>query len=406
LLVTSGRRHVLVIVENLPVPFDRRVWLESKALQTNGYNVTVICPKSRGFNKSYERLENVDIYRHPMPIEGSRGLSGYMGEYAFALFFEFLYSCYVYLRNPFQAIHACNPPDDIFLIGRFFRLFGVRYIYDQHDLNPELYLAKYQKKAWPYHVLKWLERCSFRTADLVISTNESYRDIALSRGGVSPDRVHIVRSAPDIARFHAVEPKVDLKRGRKFLAVYLGVMGFQEGVDLLLEIIADIVFGSGRNDISFTLIGRGPEFENLHQLASELKIDDYVKFTGRVPDSELLQYLSTADLCVNPDRSNELNDKSTMNKIMEYMAVGKPIVQFESVEGRFSAKDASLYARPGDREHFAQLVLQLIDNPDLRKQMGDFGLRRMETELAWSFSRSALLAAYENLFSRIASPSG
>jgi glycosyltransferase involved in cell wall biosynthesis len=390
-------RHVLIIVENLPVPFDRRVWLEAQALRDAGYNVSVICPKMKGFTKSREELDGISVYRHPLLYEADRHALGFLVEYGVAFMWELFLAWRVFLSRGIDIIHACNPPDNIFLVALTFRLFGVKFVFDQHDINPELYIAKYHKTGPLYSALLWFERMTYKSAHLVISTNESYREIAMRRGGKKPEDVHVVRSAPDTSTFRSVPADESQKRGRKYLVVYLGVMGKQEGVDLLLEAIRHIVQQHERTDISFTLVGSGPERAALENAAAELQLSDYVTFTGRIPDSELLVYLSTADICVNPDRVNEMNDKSTMNKIMEYMAVGKPIVQFEMKEGRYSAQDASLYAKANDPIDFADKMLQLLDDPAARERMGAFGRERMETALDWRFSKIALVKAYRQL---------
>jgi glycosyltransferase involved in cell wall biosynthesis len=393
----SGRR-VLIIVENLPVPFDRRVWLEAQALRDAGCAVTVICPKMKGYTAGHEVIDGITVHRHPLPFEADRGFLGFVAEYGVAFLCEFFLAWRVFLTRGFDVLHACNPPDNIFLIALAFRPFGVRFVYDQHDINPELYDAKYGRRDLLYRAVCWFERMSYRAAHLVIATNESYRAIALGRGGKKPDLVHVVRSAPDTAKFRPVEPNPALKRGRALMVAYLGVMGRQEGVDLLLEAVGHIVNRMGRKDVWFTLIGSGPERPALERRADELCLRDHLEFTGRIPDTDLLRHLSTADVCVNPDRVNAMNDKSTMNKIMEYMAVGKPIVQFEMTEGRHSAQDASLYAKPNDPEDFAEKICQLLDDPAARERMGTFGMERMRTALDWRFSRDALVRAYASLW--------
>lgn len=397
--MTTGRerRRVLIIVENLPVPFDRRVWLEANALHDAGYAVTVICPKGKGFEASEEVIDGITVYRHPLPYEGESGFLGFLAEYSLAWLMEFGLAWKASFRRGFDIVHACNPPDNIFLVALFFRPFGVRFVFDQHDINPELYEAKYARKDMLYRVICWLERATYATAHLVISTNESYRRIALTRGKKRPEQVHIVRSAPDTTRFKQVVVDESLKRGRAHLVVYLGVMGRQEGVNLLLDAVAYICNTLGRKDVFFALVGSGPERANMEKYAETLGVAEHVHFTGRIPDSELLVYLSTADVCVNPDVVNEMNDKSTMNKIMEYMAVGKPIVQFEMTEGRYSAQDASLYAKPNDAVDFADKILELLADPEQRTRMGEFGRRRMEEQLDWRFSREALIKAYATL---------
>src|SRR6185369_5460867 len=286
----------------------------------------------------------------------------------------------------------CNPPDLFFLIGAFFKIFGKKFVFDHHDANPELYLAKFGRKDLFYKLMLTLEDWTFRFADVSLATNESYRRIAIGRGGMPPHKVHVVRSGPSLERLRIVPPQEKLKQGKKHLVGYVGVMGKQEGIDLLLKSIEFLVKEMGRKDIHFGLVGGGTSLEEMKNLAKTLGIGDYVTFTGRVPDAELLAMLNTADVCVNPDVANDMNDISTMNKIMEYMALGKPIVQFDLTEGRFSARGASLYARRNDPADFASKILELVDDPQTRKRMGEYGRQRVETELEWRYEAPKLLA--------------
>jgi glycosyltransferase involved in cell wall biosynthesis len=393
--VARGRR-VLIIVENLPVPFDRRVWQEARALNAAGFTVSIVSPKAPGYEKSFERIDGIDIHRHGMPKEAD-GLGGYALEYACALFGEFRLALKVLFGRGFDIIHACNPPDLIFIIGGFFKLFGKKFVFDHHDINPELYEAKFGKRGFGHKVLLAFERMTFRTADMVISTNESYRSIAIERGGKRPGDVFVVRSGPDLTRIKPVPPNPALKKGRRYLVGYIGVMGKQEGIDLLLEGVRRIVHDLKRTDIQFGLVGGGTEAENLKALARKLGVADYVTFTGRAPDAQLLEMINTADVCVNPDRANDMNDRSTMNKIMEYMALGKAIVQFDLKEGRFSAGDASLYARQNDVDDLVEKLLALLDDEPRRNRMGTLGRERVEHVLSWQHEAPRLIAAYEQL---------
>jgi glycosyltransferase involved in cell wall biosynthesis len=396
---SAGRpRRVLIIVENLPVPFDRRVWQEATTLADAGYVVSIICPTGKDFEARYEVIDGVEIYRHNLPVEGS-GALGYAVEYAAALFWEFVLAWRVLVRKGFDVIHACNPPDTIFLIGAFFKLFGKRFLFDHHDINPELYEAKFGRRDIFYKLMVSLERWTFKFADVSIATNKSYERIAIERGRMSPEKVFVVRSGPDLTRLKIGPPDNSLKQGRQFLVGYVGVMGKQEGVRYLLQAAHHIVLDLGRKDVQFGLVGGGTELEEMKAYASQLGLSAYVTFTGRIPDADMLAMLNTADVCVNPDVANEMNDKSTMNKIMEYMALAKPIVQFDLTEGRFSAQGASLYAAKNDPLDFAHKILYLLDNPALRASMGNAGRQRVENELAWKFEIPKLLAAYEKLFS-------
>lgn len=389
-------RKILIIVENLPVPFDRRVWQEARTLHAAGAQVAIICPTGKGYTARYELLDGIHIYRHPLPLDAG-GALGYLLEYGAALVWETLLSWKILFRHGFDTLHGCNPPDLIFLIAWQFKLLGKRYIFDHHDINPELYEAKFNKRGFFWRLMCAFEWLTFKTADTVISTNESYKKIALERGGKKPQDVFVVRSGPDLSRVKAVAPNPALKNGREFLVGYVGVMGDQEGIDLLLDSARHLVFERGRKDIQFTLVGGGPSLAALQALSEKMGLKDYVTFTGRAPDQTLFEVLSTADVCVNPDRVNPMNDKSTMNKILEYMAVGKPIVQFDVTEGRFSARDASLYAKANDPIDFADKIAELLSDPALRAEMGAFGRQRVETQMAWSFEIPKLIAAYKNV---------
>jgi glycosyltransferase involved in cell wall biosynthesis len=391
-------RKVLIIVENLTLPFDRRVWQEATTLKSAGYEVAAICPKDQGYEAEYECIDGIHIYRHPLPLEGS-GAWGYLAEYITALFWEFYLSFKILKRHGFDVVQACNPPDLIFVVGLFYKWFlGKSFVFDHHDINPELYLAKFGKKDIVYRLMILCERLTFKSADWSIATNESYRAVALERGGMDPGRVTVVRSGPSLARLKKVPPDEKWKKGRKHLVGYVGVMGKQEGIDHLLEAAKILVHEQGRNDIQFVLVGGGTELPAMQKLCDRLGLNDQVTFTGRVADEILLQALSTADVCVNSDVANEMNDKSTMNKVMEYMALGKPIVQYDLAEGRFSAMDASLYARPNDIRDLADKIGLLLDDTEKREAMGAFGERRVQNDLHWGVESPKFLSAYDQVF--------
>ncbi|MBP1298804.1 glycosyltransferase family 4 protein [Bradyrhizobium elkanii] len=390
-------RRILIIVENLPVPFDRRVWCEATSLRKAGYEVSVICPKGRGHDESYECLEGIHIYRHPMPVE-ARGIAAYLIEYPVALFWETLLAIKVAWKHGFDVIQGCNPPDLIFLIGLLFKLGGKRFVFDHHDVNPELYEAKFGRKDFFWHLLRLVEYLTFKTASISIATNESYREIAIARGGMPANRVFVVRSGPNLDRVRSRPADPVWRRGRRHSVGYVGVIGQSEGIDLLLQSIGHIVHDLGRTEIQFNIAGTGPEWNAVVKLCEEMQLSDYVNFTGAIADDALFTMLSTADVCVNPDRVTPMNDISTMNKIMEYMALGRPIVQFDVREGRRSALDASLYAAKNDPRDFASKIITLIDDPSLRQSMGAFGRNRVERALSWTHEEPKLLAAYESLF--------
>ena len=391
------QKGVLIIVENLPVPFDRRVWQEACTLNEAGYNVSIICPKGKGYSESYQVIDDIEIFRHSLPFEADRIL-GYVGEYLWALCAQIYLTLRICLKKKKHILHACNPPDNIFIIGIFFRLFGKKFVFDHHDICPELFDVKFGNKGLAYKLSVFLERCSFAVANISIATNESYARIAVTRGRMNPENVFVVRSGPDLRRVRQVPKNSDLKCGRSHLVAYVGVMGKQEGLDLLLESVRYIVDQMRREDIHFALVGGGTELETLKDYAKELEVEPYVTFFGRVPDDQLLEVLSTAEVCVNSDRVNEMNSMSTMNKILEYMALGKAIVQYDLFEGRVSAGDSSLYASPNDANDFARKIVELIDNPEMRERMGVVGRRRIEESLSWHHQSKKLLEAYSALY--------
>lgn len=395
---TVSRRRILIIVENLPVPFDRRVWAEAQALRRANYEVSVICPRGPFAESPFELLDGIEIYRHPLPIQ-AKGKCAYVAEYSSALFWEFTYSLKVFWRTGFDAIHACNPPDLIFLIGAFYKyVFGKKFVFDHHDLNPELFEAKFGHRGLLWRTLVLLERMTFRVADISIATNLSYARVAVQRGKMKSERVFVVRSGPNLARARELPPDRSWRNGRSRLVAYVGVIGEQEGIELLLEAIRHITLTRQRTDVQFVIVGDGPNLKTLKQACAEMHLSKFVTFTGRVDDTTLFKVLSTADVCVNPDRPNAMNDMSTMNKIMEYMALGKPIVQFDLSEGRVSAQSASLYARNTDTVDFGDKILELIDDPDRCRAMGMYGRQRVLDELSWEHEEPKLIEAYKALF--------
>jgi glycosyltransferase involved in cell wall biosynthesis len=388
-------KHILIIVENLPLPFDRRVWQEANTLADAGAKVSVICPQMKGFTKKFETINGIDIYRHPLPVEGS-GAWGYLLEYSTALFWEFWLSWKIYFKKRFHVIQGCNPPDLIFIPALLFKILGVKYVFDHHDINPELYIAKYGKKGFFYKFLITVERLTFRTANFSIATNESYKQIAIERGKMPAHKIRIVRSGPKLDRLTLGPGDEKYKKGRKFLIGYIGVIGEQEGIDLLLESAKYIT--DNRNDVQFAIVGGGTQLEALKKMAGDMNIEEYVDFYGRVDDKTMVDVLNTADVCVNPDKPTEMNDLSTMNKIMEYMALKKPIVQYDLKEGRYSAREASLYATNTDTTDFAHKIIWLLDHEEERKSMGNYGYNRVINELSWEYESKKLLDFYEGVF--------
>jgi glycosyltransferase involved in cell wall biosynthesis len=391
---------ILIIVENLSVPFDRRVWLEANTLTEEGYKVSVISPRGKNDPK-YEVLNGISLYRYPVPPP-TKGFLSYFWEFTYCWLMTFFLSIKILFREGFDVIHACNPPDTFFLLGVFYKLLGKKFVFDQHDLCPEVYQARFgsAKRRLLIKGLLFLEKLTYRTANLVIATNESYKKIAAERGKVREENIFVVRTGPDFDRLKQLEPEPELKKGRKYMVCYLGVMGPQDGVDYLLRATELITKNRGRNDILFVLIGAGDSFNDLKKLSTELGLQEHILFTGRIPDEELVRYLSTADVCVSPDPKNELNDNSTMNKIMEYMAMGKAVVSFDLKETRFSAGEAALYAKPNDTQDFSNKILELLNDEKRREEMGKYGRKRVEDELDWNHTKKELIKAYQSVFAR------
>ncbi|MEU2989358.1 glycosyltransferase family 4 protein [Streptomyces griseoincarnatus] len=386
-------RRALVLVENLSVPFDRRVWQECRTLRDAGWEVDVICPQGTKRDTEPEAvIDGVRIHRYPLRA-ATGGPAGYLKEYGAALWHTARLARKV---GPVDVVHACNPPDLLFLPALRLKRQGAAFVFDQHDLVPELYLSRFGRgKDLLYRGVCALERATYRAADVVLATNESYKDVAVRRGGRRGEDVFVVRSAPDTERFHPVDPEPELKRGKPHLLCYLGVMGPQDGVDYALRALAKLRDEVGRTDWHAVFVGAGDTFDAMVELSRELGLDGQVEFTGRVPDADLVRWLSTADVCLSPDPCNPLNDVSTMNKVLEYMVMGRPIVSFDLKEARVSAGEAAVYAKGDDEGEFAALIARLLDDPEQRSRMGKSGQERINGPLAWRNSQAALLAAYE-----------
>lgn len=388
---------ILIIVQNLPVPLDRRVWQETNTLKRAGFRVAVICPKSKTYTKSYERLEGVDIYRYPLLIEADDSIAGYFLEFVYCWFATLRLALRAYRKCPFQIIHACNPPDTYFAIALLFRPLGVKFIFDHHDLCPDLYVAKGNvRRGIVYRTLLFLERLTLRTADMVIASNESYRQIAKTRGAVPDRKIVVVRSGPRREWAQLCSPNPELKQGRRYLIVFLGQIGKQDGVDCLLRAIC-IYRHYYANDTLFVIIGGGPCQPDMRRLAAELGVSDCVRFTGRVSDEQLCSYLATADVCVDPDPWTEFTNVCTMNKIVEYMSVGKPIIAFDLLEHRRSAQEAACYIEPNDVTKFATGIRQLLEDEPRRERMSKFAKDRFQRALAWEVSEENLVRGYDEL---------
>jgi glycosyltransferase involved in cell wall biosynthesis len=392
-----GTRRLLIIVQNLPVPFDRRVWLECQALTSAGYRVAVVCPKGQG-DPGYQVVDGVQLYKYRPYAPGGSKLS-FIGEYVYSFLATAALTLRARLSGRFAVIQACNPPDIFWPIALFFRAVdGTKFVFDHHDLSPELYESRFPEgPKLPYRGLRALERRTHRAADHVISTNDSYRQIAITRSGKTPDAVTVVRTGPDPDKLKRGPADPDQRRGRKHLAAYIGVMGPQDGVDIVVRAADVVVRELGRDDIAFTLIGSGDCFDELVALRDELGLAGYVEFTGRAPDDLVTRILSTADVGLSPDPKNPLNDLSTMNKSMEYMAFELPVVAFDLRETRVSVADAGVYVTPNIVREYAEAIVGLMDDEAKRAELGKLGRERVEQELAWSHQRCAYLDVYERL---------
>jgi len=395
-MASPGR--VLHLSENLTLPFDRRVWMELNALAAAGWEVSAICPMGDGGTEPFEVLNGIHIWRYPAP-PATAGFLSYVWEFLYCWLRTAALALRVYVRRGFDVIHTANPPDTFWAIALPFKPSGVKFVFDHHDLCPELYLSRFGESragSVPHRLLLWLERMQFRTADMVISTNESYRQVALGRGGKRPDEVFVVRSGPSRQRFGTVrQPEPALRRGKRFLVAYLGVMAPQDGVDHLVRAAQVIVNDLKRDDVAFTFIGSGDSFEDLRALVRELGLEHCCEFTGRVPDADVERILATADVCVSPDPRNPLNDVSTMNKVLEYMACAKPVVCYDLREHRYSAGDGAVYAIADDVRDLAAQTVALLDDPERRARMGAYNRERFLTQMAWEHNAGTLIEAYE-----------
>ena len=394
----SAPGRVLMLLQNNSYPQDARVRHEASALVEAGYQVTVIAPARRG-QRWRETIDGVRVYRFPAPRQAS-GAMGYLFEYGYSMVALFALSVLVYFREGFDVVHTANPPDCLALVAAPYKLLGKRFVYDHHDLVPELYCAIFSDRGnrLMYRALLGLEKLSLRWADHVIATNESYKVMEMERGRVAEERITIVRNAPELHGRQTTEPDPGLRQKDRTIIGYVGVMGFQDGVDYLLRALHHLVRDLGRADVFLVLIGGlGSAQPSLRQLVSRLGLDEHVWFTGWVSDADLLRYIASADICVDPDPSNPFNDRSTMTKMMEYMAHAKPIVAFDLPEHRFTAQAAAMYVRPNDELEFARALAELMDDPARREAMGAFGYRRVSTELAWGHSAQKLVGMYRRL---------
>lgn len=396
----SDAPHVLVIIQNLPFRIDRRVRSECRALTDAGYRVSVVCPQENGDEPASFQVDEVTVHSYPPPPE-SRGVMGYVREFVVCWWRTARAAARVHRDAPFQVIQACNPPDTYWLLALLWRLRrGVRFVYDQHDLCPEVYVAKFGRRDVLYKALLLLERATYRTADHVISTNGSYQQIALERGHVDPSRSSVVLSTPDADLMHRGDPEPGARDLGKHLVCYVGIMGSQDGVDRLLAAIEHVVKVRGRTDVRFALLGFGDALEELRADCTRRGLDLWVQFTGRVDHAAIGRWLSSADLGVTPDPPSEFNDRSTMNKTLEYMAHELPVVASDLTETRRSAGEAARYVPGTDPAAFGDAILEILDDPDRGREMGLAGRARIEGELSWRRQAETYVRVFDGLTGR------
>ena len=389
-----------MLVENNPFRFDPRVRQEADALVKAGYRVSAICPADAR-RVWRESVDGVKVYAYPAPPPGT-GLLSYAWEYGYSLAATFVLSLLAWMDSGFDILHTANPPDTAVFMAWFYKIFGVRFIFDHHDLAPEMYWERFEEKGSRivYKSLLEMERLSCRAADQIIATNESYKKIEMERHHVPEKRITIVRNGPRLDKFHTVPSDLALKQKGKIILGFVGVMARQDGVDYLLRALHHLVHDLKRDDFYCVIIGRGSALPELKALAAQLGLNDHVWFTGFIPDEDMLRYLSTADICIDPDPSNAFNDRCTMIKMMEYMAMGKPIVAFDLPEHRVSGGEAAVYAKPNEELDLARKIAELMDDPERRARMGQLGRQRVEADLNWDRQAGQLIRAYETLAPR------
>jgi len=393
------RKHVLFVVENNQVPQDTRVWLEAKAIKEQGYNVTVICPNANKERALYKILEEIHIYQYPFFIEGS-SIFSILIEYLLSFFFISIYAFNIYRREPFHIVHLANPPDFLISIFLFYKLLGIKIIFDHHDLSPEYFLEKFKKKNVFYKALLFLEKFSYKFADVVIVTNNSFKEVGLKRNNVDIKKVHVVRSGPDISIVHPYRKSKNFRKGRKYIIGYVGKIDKQDGLSNLVTSMDYLVNRKKFDDFRVLIIGNGTELNKIKRTVSQKELDEYFIFYGQEYNKKkLFTLLSSVDICIDPQPASDVLNNSTSLKIMEYMALGKPIVQYRSIEGERSAKKASFYVENNDPLAFGDAILMLLNDKRRRKEMGEYGIRRVRNFLQWEIQKKKLIRVYDELFS-------
>ena len=387
-------RSCVIVVENLPVPFDRRVWQEAQALARAGWRVSVICPSNASFPAKFEVIDDIAIYRHPLPPEGC-GVLAYFREYAAALFHEFRLLVKVHRERGFSIIQACNPPDLIFLVAAPFKLLGKRFIYDQHDVGPELFVVKFANKGFLYHALRFFEQCSYRMADFVITASATFKDLAVGRGGKDPSRVEVVYGVPDRKHIHRVEPEPELKGDRKFVLGYIGIINKQDGVDHFVRAVGELVHAKGFRDFRAVVVGSGPALDEVRRLAVSLNLSEFIVFTGYLSGERLLSHISAFDIGVIPDPYNEANDLMSMNKVYEYCALGIPTACYPLKEAKRLLGEAGVYAPTFDPAGLADACVVLMQDEALRVRCSAAATRLSAETFVWDHEAEKYVEVYE-----------
>lgn len=391
-------KRILMLLENESVPDDNRVLLEAESLVNAGYSVTVICPTGES-RKWSEKIGGFHAYRYPKPFELD-GILGFAIEYGYSLIMMFVYSWYVLLRRGFDVIHVHTPPDLTAVIAIFYQFFGKKFVFDLHDLSPELYLARSARENpnLVYRMLRYFERLACSKADRLIATNETQRSVQIDRCGANPAHCYVVRNGPNEFFLQSVTPVSELRTDGKLVLGYVGVIGIQDGVDYFIRTLCELKNTHGRKDFRAVIVGNGPAMTELKRLAKELGVFDLVHFTGMIPFPSVPAYIASFDICFTPDPSNPYNDSCTTIKTMEYMALRKPTVCFRTRENELTAGESAVYADNNDIADYARATVKLMDDPELRQRLGQIGRDRVDDGLTWEHQSVQLLKLYSDLF--------
>lgn len=392
----NSQKSCVIVVENLPVPFDRRVWQEAKALEAAGWQVSVICPLTERYPAKFEVIDNIAVYRHPLPLEAS-GTAGFIVEYGAALFHEALLLLRVYRERGFDIVQVCNPPDLLFMAAAPWKLLGKKLVFDHHDVSPELFVAKFGPRTILLNTLKALEWLTFKCANLVISTNETFREIAIKRGGKKPEDVVTVYSVPNSSWIRRVEPRANIRARSANILGYIGIIGDQDGLDHLIRAVDWLLREGNYRDFHVVIIGDGTALASVRKLAAELKVEDHITFTGYLTGPELLECLSTFDIGVIPDPVNDYNDKISMNKVFEYSALGVPSVAYPLSETQRLLGDAGTYALGDTPADLGRACLTLLTDPQQRAVQAERAKALGESAFSWEREAGKYVAAYERL---------